>query len=256
MLSRLDKGALLSSHANSLGYMDRILIWDIPTRVFHWAFAASLTGALVIGFLVDEESPLFQWHMLLGIAALFLLAIRLLLGLFGSRYSRFSSFPLHPRELMRYIASALLSKTRRYAGNNPGSALAAVIMFALVPALFATGTGWSGDDLHEALAWALLATVAVHLMGLAWHTLRHKENIATAMISGRKTGCQEDAIPSSHALWGLVILLVCGAWIGVLFASHVPGAHSVTLPVLGVKVTLGENESSGETSRSRHDRDD
>ena len=139
---------------NSLGFMNKVLVWDIPTRVFHWAFAASLTGALGIGLLVDDDSPLFQWHMLLGIAAAFLLVARLVLGLIGSRYARFSSFPLHPLELAGYLISALLSKTRRYAGNNPGSAAAAVLMFVLVPALFATGAGWAEGDLHEALAWA------------------------------------------------------------------------------------------------------
>ncbi|MDP3848987.1 MAG: hypothetical protein Q8Q59_00675 [Luteolibacter sp.] len=53
--------------------MDVILIWDLPARLFHWAFAGSLTVALAIGFLVDDDAPLFQPHMIFGISAFFLL---------------------------------------------------------------------------------------------------------------------------------------------------------------------------------------
>jgi len=55
--------------------MNKILVWDLPARVFHWAFAASLTAAIGIGFLVDEEQPLFQLHMIAGIVAMFWLAV-------------------------------------------------------------------------------------------------------------------------------------------------------------------------------------
>ena len=77
-----------------------------------------------------------------------------------------------------------------------------------------------------------------------------------AMISGRKTGHPEDAIPSSNAAWGWVIMIAVGAWIGALFVNYVPGARSVTLPGLGAKVGLGEVDSSGEGFRRGHDRDD
>ena len=90
--------------------MTKILVWDLPARLFHWAFASSLTVAMGIGFLVEHEQPLFQLHMIFGIIALFLLAVRVVLGLVGSRYSRFASFPLHPGEVVRYLASAAVSK--------------------------------------------------------------------------------------------------------------------------------------------------
>ncbi len=83
--------------------MGKILVWDIPIRIFHWAFAGSISAAIAIGFLVDDDQPLFQIHMLLGIVALFLLIIRLVIGFVGTRYSRFSSYPVHPREVMSYM---------------------------------------------------------------------------------------------------------------------------------------------------------
>lgn len=236
--------------------MNKILVWDIPARLFHWAFAASLIAAISIGFLVDDEQPLFQFHMIFGIIALFLLAVRVVLGFAGSRYLRFSSYPVHPREVVGYMISAVVSKTRLYAGNNPGSAMAAVFMFLLVPVLFLSGTGFGGEaieELHELAAWSLLAVIAMHFAGLAWHTIRHRENIALAMVSGRKAGKPEDAISSVHPVWGAIILIGAALWIAALFANHDSGTATVKLPGTGVTVQLGERES--QSSKKGHERD-
>jgi len=237
--------------------MNKILVWDIPARLLHWAFAAALTVAAAIGFLVDKEQPLFQLHMLFGIIAVFMVMVRVVMGLVGSRYSRFASFPVHPRELTAYLFSAVVSKTKLYAGNNPGSAMAAMLMFLLVPSLFISGIGYGGEsmeDLHEVLAWALLAVIGMHLMGLAWHTLRHRENISLAMVTGIKTGLPENAIGSAHAVWGAIIVLGAGLWIGTLFAGHNAQTATVKLPGIGVTLSLGEKESSaGKESRDRDD---
>ncbi|WP_417377300.1 cytochrome b/b6 domain-containing protein [Gimesia maris] len=227
--------------------MNRILVWDIPSRIVHWAFAGSLSAALAIAFLVDDDQPLFRMHMLVGIAAVFILAIRLLMGLVGARYSRFSSFPVRPGEIATYMYTALVSKTKKYAGNNPGSATAAILMFLIVPGLFVTG-GFASEtfeEVHEVLAWGLLTVVLSHLAGLAWHTIRHKENISMAMITGRKAGEPVEAIPSSHLIWGGVILLAAGLWISLFFAGYKSSDRSVRLPGVGMTVPLGESESHG-----------
>lgn len=237
--------------------MNRILIWDIPTRMFHWAFAASLTGALGIGFLVDDDHPLFQSHMVLGIVAIFLLVFRMAMGLVGSRHAKFSGFPLRPREVTVYLANALFSKIKRYPGNNPGSALAAVLMFLLVPLLFVSGIGLDGEFLeeaHETLAWALLAVIVLHLAGIVWHSVRHRENIALSMITGKKDGVPGDAIRSSHPAWGIGFLLAGGAWIVALFANHNPDTNSVRLPVVGINLQLGEHDSEANEHHERGSR--
>ena len=224
----------------------RILVWDLPTRVLHWALAASVGAALVIGFLADDDDPVFRYHMLFGIVALFLVALRVLWGLVGSRHSRFSEFPLHPRELAGYLGGAVFAKTRRYPGNNPGSAAAAVAMFVLIGLLFASGAGLGGEALeeaHETMAWALLATVCLHLAGIAWHTIRHRENIALSMITGNKAGDPRDAITSARAPAGLVLTAAAGAWIAALFYQYDPAAAKVGLPLTGASLQLGENES-------------
>ena len=225
--------------------MDKILVWDIPSRIIHWVFAGSLSAALAIAFLADDEQPIFKLHMVLGIVAAFALAIRVLIGVTGSRYSRFASFPLNPREVAPYFVSAVLSKTKRYAGNNPGSATAAVLMFLIVPGLFVTG-GFASDtfeEVHQVLAWSLLLVVLSHLLGLAWHTFRHRENISMAMITGRKAGEADEAIPSSHPFGGSLILLAAGLWIWLLFAGYHTIDRDIRLPGLGVTIQLGESRA-------------
>ncbi len=228
--------------------MKKILVWDIPARLFHWGFAFSLTAAIAIGFLVEDEQRLFQLHMLFGIVGLFLLVIRLAMGIAGSHTHGLQAIRSIPVKSSATWQAPRISKTKLYAGNNPGSASAAVLMFVLVPALFISGMGYGGEsieELHEPFAWGLLAVIVLHLAGLAWHTIRHRENISLAMITGKKTGKSEDAIPSAHAVWGVVILLASGLWIAALFAGHNSSTSTVKLPGTGVTLQLGENESDG-----------
>lgn len=223
--------------------MKSILVYDFALRFFHWAFAASLTAALVIALTADEHSALFDWHILCGLAAGFLLLLRIALGLVGSRYARFSHLPLRPTQLIGYARGSLAGGgAQRHPGHNPGSAWAAVAMFAAVPALLATGL-WAGrdpwEDIHGVLAYALLAVIGLHLAGLVWHTLRHRENIAGAMLSGRKIGRPEDAIASAQPAWALVFVVAATAWIGGLFANHRAHSSSVRLPLTSFTVPLG-----------------
>ena len=237
--------------------MIKTLVWDLPTRFFHWAFAGSLSASFAIALLVSHHHPLFQLHMLFGLVAMFLLVVRLLLGLFGSRHARFASFPLRPGEVLRYFPGALAGRARAYAGNNPGSALAALAMFALVPAVVVTGIGRGGEALeeaHEVLAYALLAVIGAHLLGLVLHTLWHRENIAAAMLTGRKPAPPEQGLRSSHPVWAAVVAGVSLAWIVALFAGHDARASTVKLPLLGLVLHLGENEDAdGRRGRDEHE---
>ena len=183
--------------------MNKIRIWVLPIRLFHWTFAGSLTAALAIGFLVDDDSPLFQFHALVGLVAAFSLVVRLGLGLVGSKYNRFTAFPVRPGEAAGYFCGVLTGKARRYLAHNPGGAIAALLMFAVVPLLVVTGAGGfgeAGEELHEGLAIALLALIGAHLAGLVWHTLRHREPIALSMVTGRKDGPEAASLPSAQPL--------------------------------------------------------
>jgi cytochrome b len=239
--------------------MKNILVWDLPIRLFHWAFAGSLSAALAIGFLVDDDSPVFQLHMLFGLVAAFALVMRLILGIAGSRYNRFTAMPLRPVEVVSYMVGAFTGKARRYIGHNPGCAVAAILMFTLVPLLVASGAGWLGEtgaELHEGLAIALGITIGAHIAGIIWHSRRHKEALALSMVTGRKEGPEEDGLPTSHPGWAVAIFAGGAAWIGALFANHDPRAECVRLPVLGTVIQMGEYEDPENGGEHENDDDD
>lgn len=225
--------------------MKSILVWDLPIRLFHWTFAGAVSAALAIGFLVDDDSPFFQLHMLFGLIAAFALLVRIVLGIAGSRYNRFSAMPVKPGEALGYVFGAFTGKARRYIGHNPGCALAAITMFSLVPLSVASGAGWlgeTGEDIHEGLAIALAVTIGAHIVGIIWHTFRHKEAIALSMVAGRKNGPEEEGLPNAHPVWAFAILTAGAAWIGALFANHDSRAETVKLPLVGTVIQLGEYE--------------
>ena len=98
----------------------RILVWDLPTRAFHWLLAVSFAGA----FLTAESERCRDIHVTLGYTMLGLVAFRLVWGLVGTRYARFSSFPLGLRNVMRYFRSLLTRSPQHYPGHNPAGSWA------------------------------------------------------------------------------------------------------------------------------------
>jgi cytochrome b len=226
--------------------MTRILVWDLPTRLFHWLLAGSFLSAFAIATTMDDEGRLFPVHMLLGLVAAFMVVLRLVWGVIGSRPSRLSELALKPADLFAYVRHAVTGGgSRRWSGHNPGASWAAVVMFACILGLATTGILMSrgfeaAEEVHEVLAWTMMGAVGVHLAGIALHTLREREPIALSMVDGRRLGTDREALASARPLVGLVFLALTGAWAGGLVRSYDPAAGTVTVPVLGAHLTLGE----------------
>ena len=236
----------------------RELIWDLPIRVFHWGFALSTGGALVLALTTDEDSRFFAWHMLLGLSACFFLVARIVLAVVGNRHNRWSALFFPPLETARYMVGALTGRARHYSAHNPGSALVTLLMFILVTLLVWTGVrGEAGEDMHASLAYALLALVVGHLAGLALHTLRHRELIALSMFDGRKQATPGSGLRSARRLAGWAMTAVSAVWVFQLFAHYDPVRGTVKLPATNVTLTLGEgsDEADDDHSGSDHPRE-
>lgn len=243
---------------NTEVHMNRILAWDIPTRLFHWVFAGSFAGAFLLAELAGDESRLFPLHMLLGGILAFAAALRVVWGLAGSRWARFSSFVFGPAALVAYLRDALAGTAPRHAGHNPGTAWATFAMLGMAAGLALTGMNMATggevvEELHELFAWGMVATVAAHLAGLALHTLRHRENIALSMVTGEKEGRSEDGLRHSHPLVGLAFLGLVGGWGYGLVRGYDATTSQVTLPVLGTTLSLGEGEGEGHEAEEHDD---
>jgi cytochrome b len=195
----------------------RILVWDAPTRLFHWLLAASFAGAFLTG---DSE----RWrdvHLLLGYTVAGLIGFRLVWGLIGTRYARFRSFLFSPREMLRYLRSLAAGSPQHHLGHNPAGSLAIFLLLALGLMTAATGYATYNElggewlaELHEACAFAMLAVVGVHIAGVVVSSLLHRENLVRAMITGRKAGEPSQSIRRSHAwLAAGMIAVVAAFWV-------------------------------------------
>jgi len=238
--------------------MKRALIWDLPTRLFHWLLAAGFLAAAGIAFLLGDDGPLFPWHAILGLVIAGMVVLRVVWGLVGTRHARFASFAFGPGAVVGYLKSAITGGGKRFAGHNPGSAWAVLAILVLVLAQAATGLLMSRGneslkELHELIAYATLVLVGAHLAGVIFHTLRHRENITASMIHGRKDTDPEQAIGSTRPVMGLVFLAISGAWAGALAANYDSASQTTQLPLLGTQVSLGEGEDEREGGRAERE---
>ncbi len=240
--------------------MKKYSVYDLPTRFFHWAFALLFVIAFVIGKTVDDESRLFSYHMIAGLGIAFLLVLRLVWGLIGSRSARFSSFRLNPIELIQYFKDAVFSKTRSYLGHNPASSYAAMVMFACAMGLAFTGilmvTGGESDfleEVHELLVNIFLVTVILHLVGIVFHSLKHRDSLWSSMLDGKKdTSSDTPGISSNRPAALIIFVILFASWTGYMFTNYDPSTR--TLNLAGTELTLGEAEDKDEhESEGRHD---
>jgi cytochrome b len=229
------------------------LIWDLPTRFFHWLLAGGFTAAAAIAFLSDEKSGLFPWHAILGLVLGCMVLLRLAWGFIGSRHARFTSFLFGPRSLLDYLKGALQGGGERHIGHNPGSAYAIFAMLALMLGIAGTGLLLARGhkdfkEPHELMVYALLTVVAAHLAGVILHTLRHRENITLSMIHGRKDCDPSQAIDSTRPVSAILFLVLLGGWAFSLVGNYHSTSKTTQLPLLGSSLHLGENGDEGKKS--------
>ncbi len=231
--------------------MARVLIWDLPTRIFHWLLTIGFFVTATISFTADDDGPLFSAHMILGIVLATMVLLRIVWGFVGTRYARFSSFLFGPVSLKRYLVAAFDGSGVRSIGHNAGSSYAIFAMLGLVLATAGTGLMISGgnetaEELHEIASYSLMAVIAFHITGVIWYSIRHRENITLSMLTGRKEGSSGDAISSSHPIPGVVFLLFVSFLTVQLFRNYDSTTGTTRLPGFGVTIPLGESESDDE----------
>ncbi|MCO6430498.1 MAG: cytochrome b/b6 domain-containing protein [Deltaproteobacteria bacterium] len=226
--------------------MKTLFVYDFPTRIFHWLFALLFVAAFTIGKNVDDDSVLFSYHMRAGIVMSSLVLFRIVWGLLGSNYARFTGFSLQPVELLRYFKGILSGDKRKWAGHNPASSWAAIVMMVLALGLGLTGylmaSGEGGDaveDVHELMANGFLIVVLLHLAGVAIHSLRHRDAIWKSMINGVKvdvTGGSSLVHPYKRV--GMLLLLAVSGLATYLVLSF--DSESRNLAIFGSKIHLAE----------------
>ena len=204
----------------------RILVWDVPTRVFHWLLVMAFCGA----FLTAESERYRDIHILSGYTLLGLIAFRLLWGFVGTRYAQFRSFLFKPGEILVYLLSLLKGKPKHYVGHNPLGSVSIWLLLGLGilsgvsgVLLFEDIGGETLEELHEFVSNAMLVIVLIHIAGVAVSSVLHRENLARAMVTGCKSAEPEQGIRHSYLWLGVTILTVV-----VIFWTDYPDTGLVT----------------------------
>ena len=161
-------------------------VWDAFVRLAHWTLVSCVIAAWFA-----RGAP----HEWLGYAALVVVMLRIAWGFAGPRYARFAQFVRGPSATLAYAGRVLGRSEERHVGHNPLGAWMIVALLAMLLAVSASGWLATTDrywgvewvqDLHEALADVLVALALLHVGGVVYSSLRHRENLVAAMITGRK----------------------------------------------------------------------
>lgn len=172
-------------------------VWDPLVRIFHWSLVSSFAAAW---FTPQSAETLHAWA---GYAAAGLIAVRLLWGILGTPYARFSQFVRPPRHVLAYLRAIVTGTEARYIGHNPaGGMMILVLMTAMVATavsgwMMTTDTYFGVDwveTLHSLCSHTVLALMLAHVGGVVLASVRHRENLVLAMVSGRKRSAGPDDI--------------------------------------------------------------
>ena len=205
---------------------DRVRVWDLPLRLFHW----TLVVAIAVAFLSsEEESPFNQWHMVAGWVAAVLLVFRVVWGFVGGEHSRFFDF-VRPSRIGHHVSGLLAGKREASLGHNPLGAISVVILLALTAITVGTGAfgGEAAEDLHGAIAWALLAMVGLHVAAVIVMSLIERENLFLAMITGTKPARRHPAAVDARRPGLLALVLAAASVAGTVFLILQYDPHAFT----------------------------
>ncbi len=222
--------------------MNRILIWDLPTRLFHWLLVLCVCGSFISAKIGGNA---MVWHGRFGLVVVGLLVFRLVWGIVGSTYARFSQFVRGPATVVSYLRGQWHGE-----GHNPLGALSVLAMLGTLLLLVATGL-FANDDIafegplyalvgkefsdrvvgiHRLVEPLIILLVVTHLAAIFYYVRFRKERLVMPMIRGWKVGAGETA-KGGGAISFIVALALAlaavygasGAWIK---APPPPAANS------------------------------
>jgi cytochrome b len=209
-----------------------VRVWDLPTRLFHWALLAAVVGLVITGSL---GGGLMVWHFRLGYTILALLLFRVVWGLFGGRWSRFGSFVRGPGTIIRYLRGESRADEHADVGHNPLGALSVLALLGVL--LLQVACGLVADDeianvgplnrfvSSEWAAWAtswhkgpgkllLFVLVGLHVAAILFYRLAKRLDLIGPMLRGDKalpadTPASRDDLATR--VLALVIFAACAA---------------------------------------------
>lgn len=219
----------------AVGDLQKVRVWDLPTRVFHWSLVLGALGLLVTGKIGGEA---MVWHARLGYGVGSLLLFRLAWGFVGGHWSRFANFTHPPRAILDHLRGR--ADARLATGHSPLGALSVYALLAFLLAQVATGL-FSDDtadfagplnilvsnraarlltSYHKDIGQVVLIALALlHVGAIAYYRWRKGQHLVGPMVHGDKA--LPFAAPASRddlrsRLLALVVLVFCSGLVAGL----------------------------------------
>ena len=208
----------------------RAKLWDLPTRIFHWALVVLV---LISWFSAGERMDVHRWS---GYGVLGLVVFRLYWGVFGSQTARFASFVRGPKATLVYARTLGSKASPPSVGHNPLGALSVVALLGLLVlhvsfGLFAVDidglesgplsymvdfdTGRQFAEFHALSFRGLQALVVVHLAAVIFYAVYKRQDLIRPMLTGKRAFASDPGLsfaPWWRALIGIAIA-VGVAWV-------------------------------------------
>lgn len=249
----------------------QILVWDAPTRIFHWATALSF----LLLWLTHESSQLLDFHVFAGYLLFGLLLFRIIWGFIGTEYAKFYHFCYGGRSVYSYLSSLFSKEPQHFIGHNPAGSLAIWLILLLGLTASISGVmllgaeerhgllaGWFSfqdsemiREVHEIAANLMLLVIIIHISGVIIAGRLHHENLAKSMMTGYKTTATDCNSVAAHSWLGLGLLVAILSFTAIYFKGYATATlEHPYLPFVGVQLPMNEQwqESCGECHLAYH----
>lgn len=209
------------------------LLWDLPTRLFHWVLTLCLVGSWI-----TAEAG-FDWtevHFVLGYTSLSLILFRVVWGFVGTRHARFANFLVGPSAVLASCRQLFSRKPTAAVGHSPIGGWSVLLMLLLVGVQATTGLFISDDifyagpyngvvssslagtlaSIHHTNFVVLQVVVSIHILAIIWYAAGKRSNLLKPMLSGRNPALGDTHVYSSQLRRALLVITVVGILVTLL----------------------------------------
>ncbi len=219
----------------------KLFVWDLPVRLFHWLLLISLLSAW---YTSDGERDLIDYHLKIGYFTLGLIIFRIMWGIFGTQYAKFSQFFPTKAKLLSYLNKSKQNQVDTTVGHNPLGGLMIILMLLLILSqaisglfmnddVFTTGPYYESVNssiqkfmslIHHNVFDIILFVSVVHIGAIFYYLFAKKINLIVPMFTGYKSTDNNEAssIKSSKLLLALVIILLIVVFLYWLLVLNIP----------------------------------
>ena len=208
---------------------NEIRVWDPLVRIFHWGLVLAFTVAYLSG---DEESSL---HIYSGYVVLGLISFRVLWGVVGTRYARFSNFVYSPGTVIQYLKGLAAKKPKHYMGHNPAAGWMVITM--LLSLFVVTVSGLKVYAIEEGLGPLAGESPALTFISSAYADDEDNEHGKNENGHGEDEEAEEFWEEIHEVSSNFMLLLIFLHITGVIVSGRLHNEHLVKAMLTGKKIS-------------------